>query len=220
MAKSEEYRKKFYFANKKWPAVYSHLFDENKYVGNAAFELVNNLLLSEEIVATLLAKKGYRGQMKQIFDLTNSFVDRAYLEEKVLSYKTVPYESELNKLKTALSMICILAFETDFMREMLSCLDINRLDQVYEDVRDKEFLKEMDMRLKYIVDILQNSKENLGGKIIREIKSDPQSQIKDEALYWRNLSGLQKRLGDEEIAILENSMIRKKRLDSEKKEKL
>lgn len=147
----------------------------------------------------------------------NSFVDRSYENEKVKGMKKVAYQSELNKLKVAFSMLCIIDYEHEFMRKMLKCLDINRLDQVYADVKDKGFLKELDMRVRYLIESLKTVKENLQEKVIIEVKADGE---RDDELYWRNLSGLKKRFSDEEIAILESSMRRKKQYKPDEKKKL
>lgn len=177
---------------------------------------MNNLFLSDEIVEDLLSKKGLKAQLKQIFDFINSFIDRSFQNENISkNSKNIPYQSELNKLKIGFSMLCIISHRQEFMKEMLKCLDINRLDLVFSEIKDPEFIKDLDMRVRYLIqELKRGDKENIQEEVIKEKKSDKE-EIRDDEVYWRDLSGVRKLFSDEDVRLLEVGMCRKKKYNGD-----
>lgn len=118
--------------------------------------------------------------------------------------KKVPFQSDLNKIKVSLGILCIVDYDMEFTKELASLIDINQLNKVYGDVKDKEWLKEVDVRLKHLISFLKSIKENLGPVVV-EI-GDKGDKGKDGVIkgrvFKKEARHIAKRFGKEEIDVL------------------
>jgi hypothetical protein len=112
-----------------------------------------------------LSKEGYKKQLKQIFRILNSFLDRAFNPElrdenpeEVLIYnpptvqkplKKVPYQADFQKLKVCLGLLCILDADVELALSLAARIDIDRIKLVYECVSDSQYLSDLTMRLQH-----------------------------------------------------------------------
>ena len=65
------------FGKKKFWHITDLIFDENKYVSNAAFELVNNLFISTKVCEEVASSEKKFEKLQTIFETFSSFVKRA-----------------------------------------------------------------------------------------------------------------------------------------------
>lgn len=150
-----------FFKNQSWAAVYGHIFDENVFIGNAALELINNLLLNEKVYERIATVNGFQGQLDQMFGVADLYLQEGlqeYTDKKVDPLKPVRYESQLTKYKTFLSIICILDGMPERILDFTKKLRLKTICSLFALVKDKEYLSDIAMKLKFLATNLLKNK--------------------------------------------------------------
>ena len=151
---SHEFGDRIFFKNKVWVVVYGHIFDENPYIGNSAIEVLNNLLLNEKVFERVMSTDGFDGQLQQLFSVCDGYIScgvKDYLKEKK---QAVEHSSHLVKIKTMLSILCIIDDVPDKMLKYIKHLKLASVCSLYLQVKDQEFLEDLTMKLKFLADNL------------------------------------------------------------------
>jgi hypothetical protein len=151
-----------FFKNQSWAVVYGHIFDENNFIGNAALELLNNLLLNEKVYERVMTTDGFQGQLDQLFGVADLYLQeglKEYTDKKVDPGKPVRYESQLTKYKTFLSIICILDGLPEKILGFTKKLKLGTVCSLFALVKDAEYLADVAMKLKFLATNLLKNKE-------------------------------------------------------------
>jgi hypothetical protein len=157
-----EFSNRVFFKNKCWAAIYNNIFEDNVFIGNSAIELINNLLLNQEVYQKVLTSDGFKGQIKQLYSVADGYTQeglKEYTEKTVPPDHPVDFRSHLTKLKTMMGILCIIDDSEKLMMELSKQIKISTLASVFHRVKDKAFIDDLTMKMKFLADNLMKKKD-------------------------------------------------------------
>ena len=155
---NNDFSERVFFKNHGWSVVYGHIFDDNAYIGNSAIELLNNMILNEKVYERVMTSEGFNKQLVQLFGVFNAYIDmgiKDYLEKKK---PPIDHSSHLVKIKTMLSILCIIDDVSDKLLVYMKKIKIQSLCSLYSMISDSTFLDDVTMKVKYILDHVASNK--------------------------------------------------------------
>ena len=108
------------------------------------------------------------------------------------------FQSDLQKIKVCLGILCIMDYDQEFTKELAGLININKMNRLYGDVKDKQWLKEVDVRVKHLIGFLRSIKENLGA-VVTEIGAEKGNRGK---VLVKEAGNIGKRFGKADVEIL------------------
>lgn len=108
-----------------------------------------------------MSVQGFHGQLDQMFGVADLYLQEGlqqYTEKKVDPKQPIPYESQLTKYKTFLSIICILDGLPEKILGFTKKLKLTTVCSLFAMVKDKDYLGDIAMKLKFLANNLLKNK--------------------------------------------------------------
>ena len=161
--------------------IYGDVFDENIFIGNAAIELLNNMLLNQEVYERVMNHEGFQHQMNQLFSTANGYLKEGlkdYTDKKVPADKPVKFDTHLYKFKIFMSILCILDDATDVMLKYIKMIKLTPVTTLFGRVKDQEFIADVVGKFKFIADRLIQKKTAV------KIDTSSHEHVRELAAYF------------------------------------
>jgi len=145
------FSEKLMLTHSKWTGIYNLTLEENKFISNAAMEIINNSFLSEKVCQWFIETKPPQANLEQLFSLFPNFVGRAETEEKNLKeLETLPFDSDLQKIRLYINILCMLAPATQIAIKLAGHIPFSSFEKGVTLINDKEYLSSLLNSIKYL----------------------------------------------------------------------